>query len=292
MTARLATHPDVASRTAEVLERLDHAGVDVDPVDARVSGEGSGTADGPLSEVRDGTVDLALVGLSALRGSTADDLTTVAVFPREEVRDVLVTLTGDPTPLTDLPAGGRIGVVGARRAAFLRAHRPDLVAVPLTGAELSDVLRAAARGPKGADFAAIVVSALEARLAGLVETTVEALDAKSWLPEPGQGVLALVARHPIAEATALDHLPTRTALRTELALVDALGPDVGAALGCLAQPSGRWIRLWAGVASADGRRLVRCDRTGPLDEAEALGARVAGELEERGVRLVAAGEAT
>lgn len=290
MTARLATHADVASRTAEVLERLVQAGVDVDPVDARATGPDA-AVDGPLAEVRDGTVDLALVGLSALRGSAAEDLTTVAVFPREEVRDVLVTLTGDPTPLTELPAGGRIGAAGARRAAFLRAHRPDLDAVALSEGEMAEVLNAASDGRAAGELDAIVVSALEARLAGLVETTVEALDAKAWLPEPGQGVLALVARHPIAEATALDHLPTRTALRTELALVDALGPEVGAALGCLAQPSGRWIRLWAAVASADGRRLVRSDRTGPLDEAQALGVRVARELEDRGVRLVAAGEA-
>lgn len=288
MTARLATHADVASRTAEVIERLDQAGVDVDPVDTR-TGPGSdvGTEE-LLGQLRDAKIDLALVGLSALRGSAADDLTTVAVFPRDPVRDVLVTLTGDPTPLIDLPAGGRIGVVGARRSAFLAAHRPDLEGVPLTRSQMADLLKGSGAASDTHGVTAIVVSALEARLAGLVETTVEALDAKAWLPEPGQGVLALVARHPIAEATALDHLPTRTALRTELALVDALGPEAGAALGCLAQPSGRWIRLWAAVASPDGRRLVRSDRTGPLDEAEALGVRVARELEARGVSLVAA----
>jgi len=291
MTARLATHADVANRTAEVLERLVQAGVDVDPVDTRASSpDDDGDPAGPLAELRDATIDLALVGLGALKGSVAEDLTTVAVFPREEVRDVLVTLTGDPTPLTELPAGDRIGVVGARRSAFLAAHRPDLEGVHLSGPEMAGLLRGTV-DPADAGVTAIVVSALEARLEGLVDTTVEALDAKAWLPEPGQGVLALVARHPIAEATALDHLPTRTALRTELALVDALGPNAGAALGCLAQPSGRWIRLWAAVASADGRRLVRSDRTGPLDEAEALGSQVARELEARGVELVTAGGA-
>lgn len=292
MTARLATHADVSNRTAEVLERLSQAGVDVDPVDTRTAGPGDdGGPAGPLAELRDATIDLALVGLSALRGSAAEDLTTVAVFPREEVRDVLVTLTGDPTPLTELPPGARIGVVGARRSAFLAAHRPELEGVDLSTPEMAELLRGAANSADPDGLTAIVVSALEARLAGLMDTTVEALAAKAWLPEPGQGVLALVARHPIAEATALDHLPTRTALRTELALVDALGPVTGAALGCLAQPSGRWIRLWAAVASADGRRLVRSDRTGPLDEAAALGTRVARELEARGVGLVAAGGA-
>lgn len=288
MTARLATHADVSDRTAGVLERLAAAGVDVDLV-------GDPGVD-PLRAVRDGTIDLALVGIGALRGSGTEPLTTVAVLPRREVRDVLVTLSGRATPLSELPAGARVGLVGRRRAAFLAAHRPDVEAVELERAsvralisarEASDV-EADTASVTGAEVHAIVVSALDARDAGLVDETVEALDPRAWLPEPGQGAFALIARHPIAEATALDHLPTRTALRAELALLDALDVDDDASLGCLAQPSGRWIRLWAAAASADGRRLVRSDLTGPLDEPEGLGSAVARQLVERGLRLVLA----
>src|SRR5690606_34689598 len=117
----------------------------------------------------------------------------------------------------------------------------------------------------------------QARSAGLSARVAELLDPKAWLPAPGQGIVALVARHPIAEVTVLDHLPTRTALRAELALVDALG-QAGLALGSLAQPSGRLVRLWAVVASLDGRRLVRSDLTGPLDEPDLLGGAVARQL--------------
>lgn len=278
MTARLATHPDVASRTPDVLERLISSGVDVELAAGDEVGLGGGGID-PLDAVRDGTADLALVGIQALRGSAADDLTTVAVLPREEVRDVLVGLSGRAAPLHALPTGARVGLVGARRAAFLRAHRPDLEAVPLYEVPIGDA-------GSTAELHAVVISALEARQAGLVEATVEALDPKAWMPEPGQGAVALVARHPIAEATALDHLPTRTALRAELALLEALDAEQDAPLGCLAQPSGRWIRLWAAAAGEDGRRLVRSDRTGPLDEPEALGSAVARDLEARGYRLV------
>lgn len=272
MTARLTIHPDVAARTSGVLERLLAAGVDVEP-----SGVAAGTD--PLGAVRAGTVDLALVGIQALRGSAADDLTTVAVLPRQEVRDVLVGLSGPPRPLHALPPGARVGVLGARRHAFLRAHRPDLDPVSLLDTPI---------GAEGgaSELDAVVISAIEARQADLEDAIVEALDIRAWLPEPGQGVLALVARHPIAEASALDHLPTRTALRAELALLEALSTDRTSLLGCVAQPSGRWIRLWAGAASADGTRLVRSDRTGPLDEAEALGAEVAREMQARGYGLV------
>lgn len=278
MTARLATHPEVASRTSGVLERLVAAEVEVEAI---IPTDDGGATFDPLDGVRAGTLDLALVGIGALRGSAADDLTTVAVLPREEYRDVLVTLRGERIALDELAAGSRVGVHGARRMAFLKAHRPDVEPVPLPAGQ------AGLPSPSDARLLdALIVGAVEARRAGLMDEVVEALDAKAWLPEPGQGALALVARHPIAEATALDHLPTRTALRTELALLDALEADTDAPLGSLAQPSGRWIRLWAVAVSVDGSRLVRSDLTGPLDEPEALGVAVARQLDERGIAMV------
>jgi hydroxymethylbilane synthase len=298
MTARLATHPDVASRSSDVLDRLVGCGVDVDFLGGGPSGA-SGDFGDPLQAVRDSVLDLALVGIRALRGSAADGLTTVAVLPREEYRDVMVTLTGPRTLLADTGAGVRIGVVGNRRLAFLRAHCPDAEAVLLDadtmlrlGTDAADGgASAAAMGSlvDGGPLAAVIMSAIEVRRLGLSDSIAEALDPKAWLPEPGQGALALVARHPIAEVTALDHLPTRTALRTELALLDAVDVSATAPLGALAQPSGRSIRLWAAAASVDGRRLVRSDLTGPLDEAEALGAAVAHQLVERGIGLVLSG---
>lgn len=278
MTARLATHPDVAQRTAEVVKRLVSAGVDVE-VMSPVPDAPERRRD-PLRRVRDGSLDLALVGVPALRGSAADDLTTVAVLPREEFRDVLVSLRGEPAQLGALPAGARVGVFGARRRAFLRAHRPLAEPIELATADGASLLG------RVDDLDAAILGAVEARHAGLGDRTAEVLDAKAWLPEPGKGALALVARHPIAEATALDHLPTRTALRTELALLDALDTRPEAALGSLAQTSGRWIRLWAAAASDDGSRLVRSDLTGPLDEPEALGVTVARQLNERGIGMV------
>lgn len=300
MTARLASHPDVAERTPDILERLVAVGVDVEFAGPEPGGPGAGD---PLLALRDGAIDLALVSIGALRGSEADDLTTVAVLPRREVRDVLVTLSGRASPLSELAAGARVALEGARRAAFLAAHRPDVTAVALTHAEMVALVSETAdwTGGDGTDpgregdpsgeghgIDAVVMSALEARHAGLVDETVEALDPRAWLPDPGQGAYALLARHPIAEATALDHLPTRTALRAELALLEALDVEPDSPLGCLAQPSGRWIRLWAAAVSADGRRLVRSDLTGPLDEPEGLGSAVARQLVERGFGLVVA----
>jgi hydroxymethylbilane synthase len=273
VTARLATHPDVAARAADVRDRLIAAGVDVEPIVATASGRGPRVSN-PLAGIRERSVDLALVGVSALRGSATDGLTLVAVLPREDPRDVLVGVERDPVPLRSLPAGSRVGVHGPRRRAFLLAHRSDVVPVEIERDDDVDLV-----ATSGVDAA--VLASAHARRVGLADRVGEVLDPRSWLPEPGQGTVALIARHPIAEVTALDHLPTRTAVRAELALLDALDAPPEAALGSLAQPTGRMVRLWAAMASADGRRFVRSDLTAPLDEPELLGASVARQLRVR-----------
>jgi hydroxymethylbilane synthase len=236
-----------------------------------------------LAGVRERSVDLARVGVRALRGTAADGLTLIAVLPREDPRDALVTFGREPASLRALPAGSRVGVHGPRRRAFLLAHRPDLEPVDLDddGADPADI--------RASGLDAAILASAHARRSELGGRIGEVLDPRSWLPEPGQGAVALVARHPIAEVTALDHLPTRTALRAELALLDALDAPADAALGSLAQPSGRMVRLWAAMASADGTRFVRSDLTAPLDEPELLGASVARQLRMRAAGVLVGG---
>ena len=264
-----------------MLARLSAAGVDVEPVSG--PSRGAVADSDPLAELQEGHLDLAVVGMDALRGAAAEGLAMLAVLPREDARDVLVHVGGVRAPLMELRRGARVGLSGSRRAALLRAHRPDLEPVEVDG--IGD---RSLPSLEGAGLDAAILWSGEVRRSGLAARTTELLDARSWPPDPGRGAVAIIGRHPIAEVTALDHLPTRTALRAELALVDALDLPGRAAVGALAQPSGRIMRLWAAVASEDGRRVVRADLTGPLDEPEQLGVSVARVLEARGSDLVLA----
>jgi len=280
VTARLAIHHDVAASTDEVLARLGRAGVDVEVIPESL--EEMAPPEDALAGLQGDHVDLAVVGIESLRGVSGEGLTMLAVLPREDPRDVLVCINGAQAPLRDLRRGARVGLAGRRRSALLHAHRRDLAVVPITDDPDIDTLV-----DDGVD--AIVMWSGEARRAGLSTKVTELLDARSWPPHPGGGAVAIVGRHPIAEVTGLDHLPTRTALRAELALVDALDLPSDAPLGSLAQPSGRIMRLWAAIASEDGRRVVRADLTGPLDEPEQLGAAVARALQARGAEIVLSG---
>lgn len=264
MTLRLATHPDVAHRWPGVRDGLGAAAPDTEAGPVIVD---------PVRSVFPPEADLVMVGLAALRRPGAGDLHMVAVPPRGDVRDVLVT-RGSGASLRSLRGGARVGVEGARRTAFLGAHRPDLIGVPLASAEAVAEVSAGRL-----DAAILAVEA--ARLLDTGELGMEILDPRAWLPEPGQGIVALVSRRPHAEAAALDHAPTRAALEAELALMEALDAS-GGAIGAVAQASGRSIRLWAAVASPDGRRLVRADLTGVIEAPDSLGVSVARLLSERG----------
>jgi porphobilinogen deaminase len=71
--------------------------------------------------------------------------------------------------------------------------------------------------------------------------------------------------------------------------VDALSVPAGSALGALAQPTGRWIRLWAAAASEDGSAMARSDLTGALDDPKGLAEAVAHQMIERGLTTVLSG---
>jgi hydroxymethylbilane synthase len=150
----------------------------------------------------------------------------------------------------------------------LRVHRPDLEPVPPgNGGGAGHALRSG-------DVDAAILGAADARRLSLWNLVAQALEAKSWVPSPGQGTILVLCRAgddiSATAAAALGNAPARIALRAEAAVRAALGAEMDAPLGVLAQPHGRWVRVWAMAASPDGRRVIRGDLTGSaLDPAGA-----------------------
>jgi len=80
----------------------------------------------------DGRADLAVHSAKDLPAALAAGLVLAAFPERADFRDALVAREAGAT-LAALGAGARVGTGSARRAAQLKAHRPDLEIMPLRG---------------------------------------------------------------------------------------------------------------------------------------------------------------
>jgi hydroxymethylbilane synthase len=128
-------------------------------------------------------IDLAVHSAKDVPGELADGLELVAIPERADPRDAIC---GAPS-LAALRSGARVGTSSLRRAAQIRAVRPDVQVVDLRG-NVDTRLRKLAEGQ---------ADALVLALAGLARLGREA-DADGVLdelvPAAGQGALALEAR--------------------------------------------------------------------------------------------------
>jgi hydroxymethylbilane synthase len=236
-----------------------------------------------------GRAELAVHSAKDLPARLPDGLVLAAFPERADPRDALVS-GGRVRALAALPRGARVGTGSARRAALLRAQRPDLQVAALRGNVTTRLDRLdAGRAGDGALQAVILACAGLDRL-GLAERIDERVDAGVLLPAVGQGVLAIEARagEPLAEdLAALTHADTARAIAAERAFLARLQGDCNVPLAAFAEAVGpARLRLRGLVARPDGRRVVRGEAEGA--DPAALGDEVAEKLLAQGAREILA----
>jgi hydroxymethylbilane synthase len=136
------------------------------------------------------------------------------------------------------------------------------------------------------EYDAIVLAAAGLTRLGLASRITAHLAAEEMLPAPGQGALGvecLAARADVVALLApLADAATAACVRAERTVSRALGGSCTLPLAAFAELDAEKIRLRSLVASADGRRVLRCERSGPMAQPEALGNQVAQELRRQG----------
>jgi hydroxymethylbilane synthase len=215
-----------------------------------------------------GAADLAVHSLKDVPTRLPDGLTLAAITTREDPRDVVILPPGRRGGLYYLKSGAKVGTSSLRRRAQLQALRPDLDITDLRG-NLNTRL---AKLDAGAYDAIILAAAGVLRL-GWAERIGQYLDPPAWLPAVGQGALAVVART-IAE---------RALLR---ALEGGCQVPIGA-LGAVDEDGD--VVLHGLVAELDGRRILRVQEVGSMDDAEDVGRRAADALLAKGAGEILAG---
>jgi len=138
------------------------------------------------------------------------------------------------------------------------------------------------------EYDAIVLAAAGLVRLGLESRITTRLEADEMLPAPGQGALGIecaAGRPEVAALLApLADAATTTCVRAERTVSRALGGSCSLPLAAFAELRANQIRLRALVASADGRRVLRCEFEGA--NAEDLGNRVAQELRRQGAEEI------
>ncbi len=230
-----------------------------------------------------GEIEAAVHSMKDLPSQETRGLSIAAVALREDPRDVLVSRNG--FTLATLPPGARIGTSSPRRAAALRAHRQDLVVVPIRGNVETRI-----RKMDGGEFEAICLAGAGLLRLGLQSRISEWLSVDIMLPAPGQGALGMQVRtgHDLAWRVAADaeHLPTRQAVTAERAVLTRLAAGCRLPVAAFATVAGERLALRASVAAPDGARVVSGTREGLTSEAAQVGTSLAEELLARGADLI------
>jgi hydroxymethylbilane synthase len=230
-----------------------------------------------------GEVDVVVHSLKDLPTAAPEGLTLLAPPGREDVRDALCGAT-----LAGLRKGARVGTAAARRAAQLRAVRPDVEIVPIRGNVPPRLRKIESEG-----LDAVVLAAAGLRRLGLDDAIGELLPLDLFPPSPGQGALGIQVRTDEASAPLRALLATaadpaaEAAVRAERALLADLHGGCSVPVGAHARllPDGD-LTLFAQVSSLDGTTQLTTTRTGPASSPEDLGRAAAADLLSQGAQAV------
>jgi hydroxymethylbilane synthase len=226
-------------------------------------------------------IDIAVHSLKDLPTEQPAGLALAAVPPREDARDVLITLGGQR--LESLPPGARVATSSLRRQTQLRALRPDLVYVAIRG-NLDTRLRKLERG----DCEALVLAAAGVHRLGLGDRITSYFRSDQMCPAVGQGALGIEIRSDDSGAgravAGLDYSAAHQAVRAERAVLRRLGGGCQVPIAAHATAESGNLRLQGLVAKLDGSQLIRAQAEGAASDPEALGVMVAEDLLRQGAR--------
>lgn len=229
-----------------------------------------------------GEIDLAVHSMKDVPAKLPEGLIISAIPEREDPRDVLITQDG--STLDRLSEGAKVGTSSLRRGAQLLALRPDLDIVPLRG-NLDTRLKKLFTE----NLDAIVLAA-----AGLIrakrEETGQHLDPDAFIPAVGQGALGIETREDDPGVRGLlevlEHPETRARVAAERAFLERLEGGCQVPLAAHAEINGDTISINGMVAELDGRRVIRREMTGPIEDAHELGLRLAAALLDAGADAI------
>ena len=235
--------------------------------------------------LEEGRADIAVHSLKDVPMQLPEGFALACVMQREDPRDAFVS--PHYARLEDLPQGAVVGTSSLRRQVLLHALRPDLTIEPLRG-NVNTRLRKLDEG----QYAAIVLAAAGLKRLGLAERIRTTFEPAQMLPAAGQGALAIEVRSDrqdlLAALAPLANHSTWLTVTAERAVSRAMGGSCSMPLAAHGQWQGGHLQLAAAWGDLEGGTpLVRAQgeaTISTLEQADALGLRVAAALQAAGAR--------
>jgi hydroxymethylbilane synthase len=224
-----------------------------------------------------GEIDVAVHSMKDVPTFLPDGLVIECLLPREDPRDVLITMAGDS--IATLPQGAVVGSASLRRAAQIKALRPDLSIVPLRG----NVETRIAKVQRGDATATLLALAGLKRLHKQnVATAILSTD--EILPAVAQGAIGLESRADDDRVNALlaplNDRNTQVRVAAERACLAVLEGSCRTPIAAFAELEGDVVRLRALIATPDGSKVHRHEGRAPASEARKLGEEIGRKLKE------------
>lgn len=191
-------------------------------------------------------IDIAVHSMKDVETVRAEAFRIAAMLPRADVRDRLIGAES----IAALPQGAKVGTSSPRRAAQLRALRPDIVTDSIRG-------NVATRLSKVADgeFDATLLAAAGLDRLGQSDIGI-AISANEMLPAASQGAIGidcLADRTEIATLLApINHQPTFDCVMAERAFLEALGGTCHSPVAAQAAWEGGALLLKGEILREDG----------------------------------------
>lgn len=227
----------------------------------------------------DGRIDIAVHSMKDVPTWLPDGIVLPCMLEREDTRDVFISEKAKT--IADLPSGSVIGSAALRRQALILHRRPDLKVVTFRG-NVQTRLKKLAAGD--VDATLLALAGLNRMDMAHVATSI--IEPEEMLPAVAQGAIGITCRTDDENAhealAALNHEETVIRVTAERALLKVLDGSCRTPIAALGEIKDDGSFYFRGLAARpDGSEVIEAERSGSLNEAEALGRDAGDELKGR-----------
>lgn len=225
-------------------------------------------------------IDIAVHSSKDMPSRLPDGLEPVAFMKREDPRDVLLAI--DPkVDLDNLNHRMVIGTSALRRQAFLHHYVPHCETKLIRGNLDTRVAKL-----ESGEYDALILAYAGVKRMGYTHLVRRKLNVNTFTPAVGQGAIGIVARSGAAGLESvrsiLNHQETEWSLIAERSFLRRMNGGCHTPIYALATVVENRLSMQGGVGAVDGSQLLRDQIEGHIEQAEALGTKLAEVLLSKG----------